>query len=94
MPPAPPNSSVAQEDVVVAGQHRQALDRPQLVVVGLLDGDDVVDLRQLGEQLGRHVDDHPRGDVVDDHRQLRDGRGDRLEVGADAGRVGLVVVRA
>ena len=48
MPPAPPNSSVAQEDVVVAGEDRQALDRPQLVVVGLLDRDDVVDLRQLG----------------------------------------------
>ena len=50
MPPAPPNSSDAQEDVVVAGEHREALDRAELVVVGLLDGDDVVDLGQLGEQ--------------------------------------------
>ena len=85
MPPAPPNSSVAQEDVVVAGEDRQALDRPQLVVVGLLDRDDVVDLRQLAEQLGADVDDHPRGDVVErpsaapgpPRRPPRSGRGSR-----------------
>ena len=44
MPPAPPNSSVAQEDVVVAGEDLEPLDRAELVVVGLLDRDDVVDL--------------------------------------------------
>ena len=36
----------AQEGVVVAGEDREALDRAELVVVGLLDGDDVVDLRR------------------------------------------------
>src|SRR4051812_16502485 len=45
-----------QEDVVVAGQDLQALDRPKLLVVGLLDSNDVVDQRQLGEQVGLHVD--------------------------------------
>ena len=54
MPPAPPKLERAQEDVVVAGEDVEALDRPELVVVGLLDGDDVLDLGgELGEQLGR-----------------------------------------
>ena len=52
MPPAPAEFKRAEEDVVVAGQDRQALDRPQLVVVRLLDGDHAVDLGQLGE-VGR-----------------------------------------
>ena len=65
-----PSSRVREEDVVVAGEDGHALDRAQLVVVGLLDRDHVVDLRQLGELGRRDVDDHPRGDVVGDQRQV------------------------
>ena len=36
----------AQEGVVVAGEDREALDRAEFGVVGLLDRDDVVDLRR------------------------------------------------
>ena len=92
MPPPPPNSSTRRKVLSLPARTIEALDRAQLLVVGLLDGDDVVDLAQLAQQLGAGVDDHPRGDVVHHHRQLRDGRGDGLEVGAEAGPVGLVVV--
>ena len=51
MPPAPPNSSTRRKVLSLPARTVEALDRAQLVVVGLLDGDDVVDRGQLGEQL-------------------------------------------
>ena len=84
MPPAPPMSRQRAQDVVVAGQHGQAVDRLQLVGVGLLDRLDAVDLRQLGEQVGRHVDRRAAGDVVEDHRRAGGGARDLLEVAHDA----------
>src|SRR5206468_8164306 len=46
----------AQKGVVVSSEDRQTLYRRQLLVVGLLDGDDVVDLGQLRQEVRRHVD--------------------------------------
>ena len=45
-------------------------DLPRLleVVVRLLDGDDVRDLRELGDRLRLDVDHDAHGDVVDDDR--------------------------
>ena len=81
-----------RERGVVAGVDREAVDRLEVVVVGLLDAVDVLDLRQLGEQVGRHVDRRPRRDVVEEHRLV----GRRCDLGVmrhDAAPVGLVVVR-
>ena len=83
----------ARVDVVVAGQDREAVDQLQLVGVGLLDGLDAVDLGQLGQQVGRHVDRRAAGDVVEHDRGVAGGLGDLAEVGEDAAPVGLVVVR-
>src|SRR4029077_12487125 len=58
-----------------------------------LDGDDRVDLGQLGEIGRRHVDHHPGGDVVGNQRKPRNGFRDRLEMGPQAGLVRLVVIR-
>ena len=91
-PPRPADFERLQERVVVAGEDREAVDQLQLVVVGLLQPDHVVDLGEPGEVLRGDVDDHPRGDVVGDQRQVGDRGGDRLEVGDDPGRVRLVVV--
>ena len=84
---------VGGEDVVVAGEHREPVDRLELVGVGLLDRLDAVDLGELGQQVGAHVDHAAAGDVVEDHRRVARGRGDLLEVAAQAPAVGLVVVR-
>ena len=90
----PAGLQAAQEDVVVPGEHVEPVDRAEVVVVGLLDGHDVVDRRPRARQaLGRHVDDRPRRDVVEDDGRRAGRLGDRLEVGAQAGRVRLVVVR-
>ena len=64
----------------------------KFVIVGLLDRDDVVDLAQRCEQRGTDVGDRPRGDVVEDQRQLGTACGDRLEMGLYAGLVGTVVI--
>ena len=80
MPPAPPMSRQRRVDVVVAGQDGEAVDQLQLVGVGLLDGLDAVDLGQLGQQVGRHVDRRAAGDVVEHHRRVARGLGDLAEV--------------
>ena len=83
----------AKEHGVVAGKQVQALDRPELVVVCLLDGDHVVDpRRELRQELGRQVDHRARGDVVEDHRRVAGRLSDRLEVSPKPGAIGLVVV--
>ena len=92
MPPAPPMSRFRAQDVVVAGQHGEPVDRLQLVGVGLLDRHDPVDLRQLGEQVGRHVDRRATRDVVEDHRRAGRRARDLLEVPHDPAPVRLVVV--
>ena len=51
--PTPPTSRHAQEDVVVAGEDVEPVDRAELVVVGLLDGDDVVDRRPPARPAAR-----------------------------------------
>ena len=79
-------------DVVVAGQDREPVDRLQLGGVGLLDADDAVDLGELGEQVGRHVDRRAAGDVVEHHRRARGRARDLLEVAHDPAPVRLVVV--
>ena len=81
------------EDRVVARQHGEPVDRLQLVGVGLLDRLDPVDLGQLGEQVGRHVDRGTAGDVVEDHRGAGGRARDLLEVADDPAPVRLVVVR-
>jgi hypothetical protein len=83
----------AQEDLVVARQDVEPVDRSEVVVVGLFDRDDVVDRRQLGEEVRRQVDHAAGGDVVEDDRRVVCRARHRLEVGAKPGPVGLVVVR-
>ena len=83
----------AGEQVVVAGEDGQAVDQLQLVLVGLLEALDAVDLRQLGQQVRRHVGRRAAGDVVEDDRRAAGRAGDLLEVAPDAAAVGLVVVR-
>ena len=52
------------------------------VVRALFEGDDPLELRQLGDKLRRHVDAGPLRHVVEEDRDL--GRvGDRLEIGFD-----------
>src|SRR3954451_1003401 len=89
---AAPDLERAQQDVVVAGVDAEAVDRRQVVVVGLLDVLDVVELCQLGQQVVGDVDDHARRDVVQDDRHVG-GLGDLLVVPDDPTPVGLVVVR-
>ena len=82
------------EDVVVAGEHRQPVDEPHLIVVGLLEPVDAVDLGQLGEQVRPHVRRRPRRDVVDDDRARRrraSATASKCEL--DPALVGAVVVR-
>ena len=93
MPPVPPMSRHFAVDVVVAGHDREAVDELELIAVGLLDGVDPVDLRQLGEQVGRHVDHAPARDVVEDDRRATRGLRHFPEVGGDPAAVRLVVVR-
>ena len=51
-------AQAAGEDVVVPGQDIQALDRPHLAVVGLLEAGDVLKLlSQRSHEFRRHVDD-------------------------------------
>ena len=69
MPPAQPEVERAREVLVVAGQDRQPVDRPEVGRVGLLDRLDPVDLAQLGQQLAVDVDGRAARDVVDDHRR-------------------------
>ena len=60
------------------------LDRPEVLVVGLLDGDHVRDLAgQVGEQVRRDVDRAPRRDVVEDDRRLAGGFGDGVGSGPE-----------
>src|SRR5919109_2619215 len=80
------------EDVVVAREQVHAVDRREVLVPGLLHGDYVVDLGQLGEQVVRHVRGRAAGDVVGHDRLVGGGR-DRVEVGLDAAAVRPVVVR-
>ncbi len=75
----------AREQAVVAGVEVEPVDRLQLVGVGLLDAVDVLDLGELGEQVGRHVRGRAAGDVVEQDR-LVGGRGDRFVVARDAER--------
>ncbi len=81
----------ACERAVVAGVQLEAVDRPQLLGVRLLDGLDAVDLRQLGEQLGADVGAGAGGDVVEHDRKVGGG-GDGLVVALEAERAGAVVV--
>ena len=69
----------ARERRVVAGVDGEAVDQLQLVGVGLLDALDALDLRELGEQVGRHVRAGARGDVVEQDRLVGRG-GDRFVV--------------
>jgi hypothetical protein len=62
------------------------------VGLGVLDGHDVGVLRQADHRVGFDRDGGAARDVVE-HDGHVDGRGDRLEVGADACLAGLVVVR-
>src|SRR6476646_4243692 len=82
----------AREDVVVAGVDAEAVDGREVRVVGLLDVVDALDLRELREDLVRHVERRAGRDVVEDHRPVG-GAGDLLEVAPQAAAVGLVVVR-
>jgi hypothetical protein len=66
---------------------------PSIGGVGLLDADDPVDLPQLGQQVGPHVDRRAAGDVVDQHRRAVGRARDLLEVAHDPAPVRLVVVR-
>ena len=77
------------QQVVVTGQEREVRlldDRPRRVHVRvrLLDADDVVDLRQLDQQIRLDVDDGPARDVVEQHRRVAGGLGAGLEVRADS----------
>ena len=93
MPPAPPNSRTRRKMSSLPARTARPSIGPSSSSLACLTATTLSIRGQLGEQLGRHVDDHPRGDVVSDQRQLRDGRGDRLEVGAQIpAAVGLVVV--
>ena len=74
------------EHVVVAGVDLHAVDLREVVVVGLLDADDVVELRELGEQLVGEVLPGPLRDVVQQDRQV--GRAVDLLVVADRARGG------
>src|SRR3954454_11374105 len=89
---AAPDLERAQQDLVVAGVDAEAVDRRQVVVVGLLDVLDVVELCELGEQVVGHVDDDARRDVVEDDRHVG-GLGHLLVVPDDPPPIGLVVVR-
>jgi hypothetical protein len=82
----------ARDDVVVAGVEAEAVDGSEIRVVRLLDVVDALDLRQLGEQVVRHVRRGAGGDVVEDDRPVG-RRGDRAEVGDHAAPVGAHVVR-
>ena len=93
MPPVPPTLEARERRCRRCRRGRRGPRSAELVVVGLLDRDDVVDRRpSSASSSGRDVDHRARGDVVEDDRGLGGGR-DRLEVGADAGLVRLVVVR-
>ena len=83
----------AGEDLVVAGVEAEPVDGREVRVVGLLDVVDALDLRQLGEEVVRDVEDDARGDVVEDDRLVGRLR-DLLVVAAQAAPIGLVVVRA
>ncbi len=48
-PAGPAEFQRLEEGVIVAGEHREALDRAELIVVCLLDRDHVVDLSELAE---------------------------------------------
>ena len=93
MPPAPPNSSTRRKVLSLPARIARPSIGPSSSSLACLTATMLSTCGQLGEQVGWHVDDHPRGDVVHDHRQLGNRLGDRLEVGAQAGSVGLVVVR-
>ena len=72
MPPAPPSSSVRRKTSSLPARSASPSIGCSSSLLRLLDRDHVVDLGQLGELLGRHVDHHPRGDVVGDQGQVRE----------------------
>jgi hypothetical protein len=90
-PAGPSHVEDAGQHVVVAGQEIESLDRLAVLRARLLHGDHVRDLRQLAQQVVRHVHRGPRGNVVEDDRQVA-----RLRRGAEvldhAAAVGPVVV--
>ena len=92
MQPAAAHLQVGEVGVVVAGEDDHAVDRLLLWRVGLLDGDDPVDLGELREQVRPHVHRGAAGDVVDDHRGPARRAGDLGEVRQDPAPVRLVVV--
>ena len=96
MPPTPPTSRNGQDQVVVAGVEvepaRDDVARRFDARLRLLDGADVLDLRQPRDRLRLGVDDDPRRDVVEDDRPVGRGR-DRLDVRDDPALRRLVVVR-
>ena len=91
IPPGAAHVERRRERGVVAGVDVEAVDRHQLIRVGLLDGRHVLDLGELGEQVRRHVRGCAAGDVVEDHRFVG-GRRDRLVVAAQAQPARPVVV--
>ena len=92
MPPAPPNSRTRRKVLSLPASTARPSIGPSSSSLACLTATMLSILASSREQLGVDVDDHPRGDVVHHHRQLRNRRGDRFEVGAQAGPVGLVVV--
>ena len=81
----------ARKRRVVAGVQVEAIDQLQLIGIGLLDAVDPIDLRQLRQQVGRHVRGRASRDVVDERRLV--GRsGDSLVVTLEPEAAGLVVV--
>ena len=91
MPPVPPRSIILASMSSLPASRSSPSIGGHVLVAGLLDRDDVLDLAQLGEQVVGHVDRRPAGDVVGHDRQVGGGR-DRLVVGLDAAPVGPHVV--
>jgi hypothetical protein len=89
MPPTPPDVERAREDVVVAGVDAEAVDWREVLVVGLLDVVDALDLGELGQQVVGHVERRAAGDVVEDHRPVGGPR-DLLEVAPQPAALGLL----
>ena len=89
--PRAPHVEHAREHVVVACEQVEPVDRREVLVTSLLDGRDVVDLSELGEEVVRHVERRAAGDVVENDRPVGGGCGG-LEMGAQAAPVRLDVI--
>ena len=81
----------ARKRRVVAGVQVEAIDQLQLIGIGLLDAVDPIDLRQLRQQVGRHVRGRASRDVVDERGFVGRPR-HRLVVALEPEAAGLVVV--